>query len=699
MRGATIADIAKASGVSIGTVSNVLNKKGNVKISTIRKVEQAVKELGYIKNNTAQTMKANESNEIIFLIHHLSSCLEPLITDLLHHLEQQSLILKVIEIDNLFDLSDLRNLLKSGQYKALITTTHTSEELLQLVPQSKLLVIGESQYGQSLAFDATELTEQISKNERYYILDDSSGFNISNALMQNFKDKDQLICLTKAQLTNIFPLKSTDNFIVCSESDLEDLLLSAKIHSSPLGSIWLISSKEQKYCYDSLVSHHFYFSSNAIASNIDHYLSATKLSSTEAKTFPKSIPIYSTNSLTVRPLAKETQLRILLLDNPFAKVLRQLVSCCYSETNIHLDLTCMNFQDLNQTLESNSSKDYDLIRLDVSYFPWYGSQLFRPLDQLEDLTILRNSLNFDPRYCSVQDHFLALPVDPSVQLMMYREDIFNDPVIQKAYLDSYNKKLSPPSSYFDLLEFCRFFHQLHIPEKTTAYPLAITSQTAILLASEFLPYYFSEGGEISYKEGEFILSRSTFLKVLNCYREISSYAKKLNSSWWSDEIKAYNAGESSLIIGYSNHLNQIRNKNSLYTSIPGNCPAFGGGVMGISQASPKISEAVLFFKWLYQYRTQEFLANSGVCVPRTHLYQERSIQRNYPFLAFSKNHFMNSQRLQYQDKHYIFHTIAIEKIIGQAILLGLSYQSSSEHIYQDILSQLKQHKETLVYQF
>ena len=44
---ATILDVAKLAGVSQGTVSNVLNGKGNVSSEKIRIVEAAAKQLGY----------------------------------------------------------------------------------------------------------------------------------------------------------------------------------------------------------------------------------------------------------------------------------------------------------------------------------------------------------------------------------------------------------------------------------------------------------------------------------------------------------------------------------------------------------------------------------------------------------------------------------------------------------------------------
>ena len=55
---ATIKDIAKEAGVSLGTVSNVLNKKHNVSLEKINLVNDAIKKLGYQKNIQASFLKS-----------------------------------------------------------------------------------------------------------------------------------------------------------------------------------------------------------------------------------------------------------------------------------------------------------------------------------------------------------------------------------------------------------------------------------------------------------------------------------------------------------------------------------------------------------------------------------------------------------------------------------------------------------------
>lgn len=64
----TIKDVARLAGVSITTVSFVLNKKNRVGAKTAKKVIEAIKELDYSPNKTAQILKRGNTKEICLII-------------------------------------------------------------------------------------------------------------------------------------------------------------------------------------------------------------------------------------------------------------------------------------------------------------------------------------------------------------------------------------------------------------------------------------------------------------------------------------------------------------------------------------------------------------------------------------------------------------------------------------------------------
>ncbi len=64
----TIKDIAKHAGVSISTVSRVMNKKPDVNTETEQRVRDAIKELGYSPNIVARGLVLKRSNVIGFIV-------------------------------------------------------------------------------------------------------------------------------------------------------------------------------------------------------------------------------------------------------------------------------------------------------------------------------------------------------------------------------------------------------------------------------------------------------------------------------------------------------------------------------------------------------------------------------------------------------------------------------------------------------
>ena len=57
-----ITDVAQRAGVSVTTVSMVLNGKGRISPATAERVQQAIKELDYVPNSAAANLRSQQSN-------------------------------------------------------------------------------------------------------------------------------------------------------------------------------------------------------------------------------------------------------------------------------------------------------------------------------------------------------------------------------------------------------------------------------------------------------------------------------------------------------------------------------------------------------------------------------------------------------------------------------------------------------------
>lgn len=75
----SIREVAQLAGVSVGTVSNVLNRPDAVSNATIDRVRAAIDELGYVRNDAARQLRAGRSSTVGLVVLDASN---PFFTDL-----------------------------------------------------------------------------------------------------------------------------------------------------------------------------------------------------------------------------------------------------------------------------------------------------------------------------------------------------------------------------------------------------------------------------------------------------------------------------------------------------------------------------------------------------------------------------------------------------------------------------------------
>ncbi|MFA6891406.1 MAG: LacI family DNA-binding transcriptional regulator [Sphaerochaetaceae bacterium] len=140
---ATIKDVAKKAGVSIATVSRVINEVPNVKPIYIAKVDAAIKSLNYQPNILAQSMKSHKQMVIGLIVPDFSS---PFFGKVIKAIEKEfSSKYLVLFVDTYDDPEIERNgiqYMKSrGANVILITSTGKNEDSLRSLKDSGLSVI------------------------------------------------------------------------------------------------------------------------------------------------------------------------------------------------------------------------------------------------------------------------------------------------------------------------------------------------------------------------------------------------------------------------------------------------------------------------------------------------------------------------------------------------------------------------------
>jgi len=83
-RSSSVKDVAALAGVSLGTVSNVLNRPERVSASTRDRVERAMADLGFVRNESARQLRAGTSRTLAYVMLDAGN---PFFTDVAHGIE------------------------------------------------------------------------------------------------------------------------------------------------------------------------------------------------------------------------------------------------------------------------------------------------------------------------------------------------------------------------------------------------------------------------------------------------------------------------------------------------------------------------------------------------------------------------------------------------------------------------------------
>jgi len=83
----SVKDVAARAGVSVGTVSNVMNRPDKVSASTVDRVQRAIDTLGFVRNDAARQLRAGRSRAIGLIILDVGN---PFFTDLARGAEDKA---------------------------------------------------------------------------------------------------------------------------------------------------------------------------------------------------------------------------------------------------------------------------------------------------------------------------------------------------------------------------------------------------------------------------------------------------------------------------------------------------------------------------------------------------------------------------------------------------------------------------------
>ena len=349
----------------------------------------------------------------------------------------------------------------------------------------------------------------------------------------------------------------------------------------------------------------------------------------------------------------DTQLTMLTLENPSTQALRKLLPEFEHRSGIRVKLIGVPYDDLLAQLNLIGPHfTYDMIRIDVAQFGDIGQTIYRPLDELsispEGLSprLIKNGYD---SYSMLNGRVYALPLDPSVQIFLYRTDLFHDAKLCRAYYERFHENLVVPTTYEQYLHAAEFFTRSCNPDSPTEYGTTMTCGSASVAASDFLPFYLSRIDRFGSTPETLRLDCPEMQAAMRQYHALEKFSCKQN--WWGDSIQKFAEGKTAMTVIYSNYAAELINSgNSVVVGrvgaaiLPGCKPLLGGGIVGISRYSQKAEACKQFFHWYYSADVASLLVRLGGTSPIVDAYEDFQNYSIFPWMNTSKKSFGLGQR-------------------------------------------------------
>jgi len=697
---ATIKDIAREAGVSHGTVSNVLNKTGKVSTEKIQMVEEVAKRLGYKVNVQARQLRGGSSRIIC-------------------------VILPNIQLQSYVDLYDqIQQIFTAADYDVILYTTNRIpasekkiwEKAFSLKPDAVICSTCLEQIPDQNMIDfPIVLIDYIHQSDNHYISYATFDFAAAANEIAFFVQENQftnvalfttsgasacktLFCQTLTELLSapikVTPFSSDDklmfhkSFEIVSSKEEYDLIITfsseqaecihqASMHTKTTRLPRIISLASYRTIPDSrFLSYELNYKymgrhiSEKLLENIQEEQLKTITFSFVNEGFRYRFP-YLTK-------IENCTINILTLESPASNALNMILPDFYKRTGITANLTILPFDELYDTIRTmGGSGYYDLIRSDVAWLSHLAEKTYLPLEESAiNVDAILDSLIDDTKdsFTKAGDTIYTLPFDPSIQLLFYRSDLFEDAKVRRQYYELNKEELNVPNTFEEYNKIAAFFTRDINPASPVSHGTTLTFGSAGVAACDFLPRLLAMKKSTFNEEGILTVNTPAIMGAMNNYIQTYRCTDRSVNKWWKQSVENFSKGDTAMTITFSNHASHLINSKYSsvvdclgFSAIPGNTPLLGGGVIGISKASRHPEAACEFLKWVYSDEIASILTVLGGTSANRSIYTSGEITSLFPWLETVRSSFSKGLRRTESFRYPLFNEKTFENILGTAV--------------------------------
>lgn len=672
----TINDIAKEAGVSHGTASNVLNKRGNVRSDKIKLVEEAAQKLGYRINTQAQFLRKGLSHKCYILV---LSTMRNQYLEFLDEimLDKSNFDMEIVTIKSKSDISQIfldylaqlpyaifclgfsiKNFKISNFYSVRIYEVDTYPEKNGLNIQV------------SSAIDSIDTF--LMKNSFSSVAFLSFGFEGDGSLANYIRERIKKNYSVKYYYINDYDyiLKLYPYLKTLTSSDV--IFLTDKFLLSYLKDVFKWFGKTDLPVFYLVGTSDFIQKDNVLALTIDYRkLAQNCILMLESKKLHNLLPTISLPNKYEFMEGNQNSIKILTLKSPISQALVTLSDRYKLLTGRDIVIIEKEYEEIMDLISKPDLLfDIDIIRLDMAWLPTYAESILLNISNKDITEIINNKIakSVSKEYTHVNGSQYAFPLDISSQILVYRKDIFNSTLVQRQYLEKNRRPLKLPKNYKEFDKISEFFTKELNNDSPTLFGHSRGVKSPIIAACDFIP-------RLRESLLKYNMDLTIIENVLIDYINSIKYTKKSNSDWWEDFANNLKTGETFMEILFSNYASPLFSDDSIdteyefeYAPIPGNQPVIGGGAIGILNTSNMVNESLEYIDWLFSEEISVVLALLGGFLPSKFVINNTNLNKIFPWL----DQFDRTFSIGSRTKWFEFKTdLQFEQLLGEDIIKKL----------------------------
>ena len=699
----TIKDIAARAGVSHGTVSNVLNKKGNVSAEKIQLVERIAKEMGYKMNIQAQQLRAGMARRVCVIVPKITlKCYNDLYSGLEQYLREHDFNIELICTNNLesdeeravkkaLSLNPMAIVVVSSlpKNRGLFTDDtkfyFVERKVKGMPPGAVFASFSFEQAGREIAGRcvgdgrrnvALLCENSVFSNNKDFITGASDVLDDSGCFYRIFPGDDSMWFNKAFDILN--SREEFDAVIAMSQEDVEYLKEAWRYNPErKMPAVYALMSKGMGHEPEVLKYElNYKLLGRVIARQIADRADGEE--SREEETEELILPNDGFYYHSVPSVGKENGIHFLMIQNLTSKAIGRLLPSFTRETGIKVNMIEVSYDEhykMSQACVQNSP--YDLIRLDMAWMAELGDRIFMPLDEESaEVKSLKRQIfpTLSENYSMIDGRRYAFPLDACVQMLFYRKDLFEDELIKREFFEKYKRRLEIPRTFKEYNEVAKFFTRKENPDSRTRYGAVASYGRTFVAACDFLPRLRELDARIFDETGRVQILIPEMKEAVSNYVETCKYTSGGAYQWWKESVHQFSEGSTAMNIVFSNYAAEmIHNPESkvvgriAYGPVPGGQPLSGGGSVGISKFSRKYEECMAFLKWLYRKEVAETITYLGGYICNRRIGSNVDILELYPWLEDMDENFEPGWRIYRHEKNTAFNEFLFEDIIGKAI--------------------------------